>query len=376
MEFKLIIKKLNNSLSKQEENIFSIWYNESISHRDYYNNVKENYGNEAIEVDLEKGWRELNKKLKARKKGFSYYKYAAAAAIILLITLPFALKKTDFNFEKTPSVTQQPILPGSDKAILTLGDGTQIALEKGKKYSNSKVNSDGENLVYNTDSGRAKETLVAYNYLTIPRGGQFFIQLSDATKVWLNSESQLKYPVAFAKGKTRQVELVYGEAYFDVSPSSDHNGADFKVFNNKQEIHVLGTEFNIKAYKDETNIYTTLIEGKVTVNYDGKKKSLIPSQQSILNSNNNLLIKTVDVYNEISWKEGVFSFEDKSLKEIMKVLSRWYDMEVIFQNKAVEEEEFIGILEKDQKIEEILINIKNFGIINDYEIKNKKVVLE
>ena len=87
-------------------------------------------------------------------------------------------------------------------------------------------------------------------------------------------------------------------------------------------------------------------------------------------------MKTVDVYNEISWKEGVFSFEDKSLKDIMKVLSRWYEMEVIFKNKAIEEEEFIGILDKNQKIEEILISIKNSGIISDYEIENQKIVLE
>ncbi|MEN8124970.1 MAG: FecR family protein [Bacteroidota bacterium] len=309
-----------------------------------------------------------------RKIRTLYWKYAAVASVLLIVALTVFLNKENNLPQVTePIIVKNKIETGSNKAILTLADGSDVALEKDKIYKSSNVTSNGEEIVYNKRPSKD----ITYNYLTIPRGGQFSIKLSDGTQVWLNSESQLKYPVTFAKGKTRHVELVYGEAYFDVSPSSDNNGADFNVYNNKQEVHVLGTEFNIKAYKDETNIYTTLVEGKVTVNYEDKKKNLIPNQQLVLSlDNNKLSVKNVDVYNEISWKEGVFSFEEKSLKDIMKVLSRWYDMEVIFKNKAVEDEEFIGILEKDQKIEEILISIKNFGIINDYEIKNKKVVLE
>ena len=205
----------------------------------------------------------------------------------------------------------------------------------------------------------------------------FFVQLSDGTKVWLNSDSQLKYPINFISGETRQVELVYGEAYFDVSPRIEHKGADFKVYQNKQEIQVLGTEFNIKAYKDETNIYTTLVEGKVAVSFEEYTQDLVPNQQSIVNLNNSkLIVATVNIYNEISWKEGIFSFEEKSLKEIMKVLSRWYDMDVVFKNKMIEDEEFIGVLGKDQNIEDILSSIKNFGIIKDFKIKYKEVILE
>ena len=177
--------------------------------------------------------------------------------------------------------------------------------------------------------------------------------------------------------ETREVELVYGEAYFDVSPSTKHKGSTFKVFQNKQEVQVLGTEFNIKAYKDEGNIYTTLVEGKVIISIDDRKQNLEANQQSSFSLNtNNILVKTVDVYNETSWKEGVFSFENQSLKEILKVLSRWYDIEVVFKNKTIEKEEFIGVLVMDQNLEEILSNIKNFGIIKDFKIEGKKVTLE
>lgn len=307
------------------------------------------------------------------------YKYAAAAAVILLmLALPFVLNKASYPEEvkEQPTVAETKIEPGTDKATLTLGDGSTIALEKGNTYQTKNINSNGEKLVYQATAG-VKE--MVYNYLTIPRGGQFQITLSDGTRVWLNSESQLKYPEAFISGETRQVELVYGEAYFDVSPSMEHNGDKFEVFNNSQAIEVVGTEFNVKAYKDETNIYTTLVEGRVSVNVpnviDGQL--LKPSEQLINNTKTNRLqVKEVDVYNEIAWKEGVFSFEDKTLKEITAVLSRWYDVDMIFMNKEIKDELFVGVLRKSQNLDEILEGIKNFKIINNYIIKDGIVIME
>ncbi|MDD7888333.1 FecR family protein, partial [Flavivirga sp. 57AJ16] len=134
---------------------------------------------------------------------------------------------------------------------------------------------------------------------------------------------RLRYPVAFGDGGTREVTLVHGEAYFDVSPAAMHRGAKFKVRNRFQEVEVLGTEFNIRAYRDETQIYTTLVEGQVLVGHQHRKQFLAPAQQSILDTrNNNMALATVDTSKEVSWKQGTFSFQDKTLKEIMKVLSR------------------------------------------------------
>ena len=305
----------------------------------------------------------------------SILKYAVAASILLVISLSIFTNKDDDNKVIESQIVNTKIEPGTDKATLTMGDGSQIELEKGVAFQTQYANSNGEEIIYKANQGNKKE--IAYNYLTIPRGGQFQLKLSDGTKVWLNSESQLKYPVNFIDDQTREVELVYGEAYFDVSPSTENKGAKFVVLNNAQEVEVLGTEFNIKAYKDETNIYTTLVEGKVAVNYENRKQNLIPNQQSSLDVNTkNLLVKEVDVYNEISWKEGVFSFERKPLKEIMKVLSRWYDIDVIFMNKSLEDVKFFGVLGKDQNIKEILETIKKFKIIENYEIKEKIIILK
>ena len=258
---------------------------------------------------------------------------------------------------------------------MTLEDGTVVTLQKGNNYQTKTTQSNGEEIVYKAGNRMASKT--AYNYLTIPRGGQFHLVLSDGTKVWLNSETQLKYPVAFTDGVTRQIELVYGEAYFEVSPSTKHKGAKFKVLNQSQEVEVLGTHFNIKAYKDETNVLTTLVEGKVAVSSQGKKQILNPSEQANLNlQNNTIAVTEVDAYNEISWKDGVFSFRKKPLGEIMKVLSRWYDIEVQFENQDSKNARFNGVLGKEQKIEDILKRIKKFKVIEDFEIKNKKVILK
>tara|TARA_R110002050_G_scaffold104052_6_gene213348 strand:- start:61812 stop:62966 length:1155 start_codon:yes stop_codon:yes gene_type:complete len=331
------------------------------------------------QYDIEKAKKNIKKRIRQEKKTFStIIKYAAASIVVGILASGYVFKDTIFNKElpiSTPVIVNS-IVPGTDKATLTLEDGTHIVLEKGASFQTGNTISNGEKIIYKNNKEEAT-TVIKYNYLTIPRGGQFYVKLADGTQVWLNSESQLKYPISFEAGKTRKVELIYGEAYFDVSPSSAHKGDHFKVYNKNQEINVLGTEFNIKAYKDEQNIYTTLVEGKVELNVNGATQYLLPNQQSKLNVNNNLIsITKIDVYNEISWRDGVFSFKNKTLKEIMNVLSRWYDIEVMFSNKKSENEEFMGVLGKNQKIEDILTTIKNLGIITDYEIKNNRILLK
>jgi ferric-dicitrate binding protein FerR (iron transport regulator) len=155
------------------------------------------------------------------------------------------------------------------------------------------------------------------------------------------------------------------------------NGSRFKVISQSQEVEVLGTEFNIKAYKNENLTYTTLVEGKVDVNSKGVKRRLKPNQQLSLNlKTDQFNISFVDVFSEISWKDGIFSFEDKSLHDIMKVISRWYDIEVVFENENVKKEEFFGLLRKDQELEKIMFTIKEYGIIENYEFNNKILTIK
>lgn len=306
----------------------------------------------------------------------SRFKFIAmAASLLLLISISLVINKTNPLKIETPAVAHKEILIGSDKATLTLEDGSVIALEKGKSYTKGNVSSNGEKLIYN--SKEKKIAAIANNLLTIPRGGQFFVQLADSTKVWLNSESQLKYPVAFVDGETRQIELVYGEAYFEVSPSTKHKGAKFKVKTQNQNVEVIGTEFNIKAYRDETAIYTTLVKGVVAVNNSNQKRILSPNEQSkITDYNGTISVADVDVYNEISWRKGLFVFKGKPLKDIARVLSRWYNVDIEFADPALGNVKFNGVLNKNQKLEDILTTIKNINFINAYEKKDNKIIIK
>ncbi|WP_420322206.1 FecR family protein [Flagellimonas sp.] len=379
---KIIAKFLMNAINSDELEILTDWLKEPVNKQIFKSYVRINYAMDMNfkQFDIENAKKEYLEKLRRDKSIFYRYKlntvlkYAAVlAGVIVSMYISHVILTENQLSEKTDIV--KTIQPGTDKATLTLEDGSQIVLEKGTSFKTQNINSNGQEIVYGSKNHNSDK--VVYNYLTIPRGGQFFLKLSDGTKIWLNSDSRLKYPVSFVEGEARVVELIYGEAYFDVSPSAVHDNSNFKVYNSSQEIEVLGTEFNVKAYKDETNVYTTLVEGNVTVTFEGGKENLMPSQQSNLNTlNNSLVVAKIDVYNEISWKEGVFSFDGKKLKEMMKVISRWYDVDVVFKEKTIENEEFVGVLRKNQKLEGILTNIKNFGIIKNFKIEDDKVVIE
>lgn len=338
------------------------------------------------EINTEKAWEIVEAKYQEKNKKpvfvigkNSWFKYSAAAMVISLMAIALVFKDEIFQRpDKIPvpivKSDIEDIKSGTDKATLTLADGSKIALEKGTLVQTQNANSNGAEIIYK--SGKQNISKLVYNYLTIPRGGQFVVKLSDGTKVWLNSASQLKFPVAFVEGASRDVELVYGEAYFEVSPSTAHKGTHFRVFNKKQQVEVVGTEFNIKAYNDESNIYTTLVNGKVNVETGGKKISLVPNEQLNLDIRNNTsIIKIVDTYNEISWKDGVFSFKGKPLKDIMKVISRWYDVDVVFENKSLETIQFKGSLDKKQSLKEILSIMKS-TTIDGYELKENTLIIK
>jgi transmembrane sensor len=376
---KIIVKYINQEANVNELKTLDIWLKnkDNKSLFDQYVKIEYLTANYLGNYDVDKAKAAIKTKInekKIAKRNLFLKRISIAASIIILLGVSFTQFIGDNKIQEDEFIPTN-IQVGSSKATLTLEDGSQITLEKGKSFKTQNAKSNGNEIVYVEDRNRKKE--ITYNYLTIPRGGEFFIKLADGTQVWLNSESQLKYPTTFIEGKTRQVELVYGEAYFDVSPSTEHKGSKFKVINKSQEVNVLGTEFNIKAYRDEANIYTTLVEGKVAVSIDNNRQNLIPNEQLNYSlKSKTFSVEKVDVYNEISWKEGVFSFEEKPLKEIMKVLSRWYDMEVVFENKSLENIKFFGVLDKKQKIVEIMETIKKFKIIESYDIKENVIVLK
>lgn len=379
---KIIVKYFSRSASIDELETLSKWMTDPINVDFYREFVEINYlaDYSFINFDSENEKQKILKMIRQKrltKNSFEIFKYAAG--VILIIGLGYLM--TDYKF-KTPinditKTVNTVIEPGTNKATLTLDDGSLLILANDEKVKTQNADSNGEVITYNAP--KKKSDKIQYNYLTTPRGGQYSLVLSDKTSVWLNSESQLKYPVAFIEGETREVELIYGEAYFDVFNNPNNKASKFKVLNKSQVIEVLGTEFNLKAYRDEDYIYTTLVEGNVAIKLkNGDKKNIFPEQQAKWNpTNNSFSLKTdINLMNEISWRYGVFNFDGKPLAEIMKTVSRWYDIEVRFLDKKIEEKEFVGVIRKNRNLEDILQNLINFEVIKDYEINEKTVILK
>lgn len=255
--------------------------------------------------------------------------YAAAAVIIMLIAGGYFGLFNNRN-KNNISVAKQEIIPGGNKAILTLSNGRQINLtdassgsiadQSGSKIIKSK---DGE-IVYRNN---APTDGIAYNTVATPKGGQYSIILPDGTKVMLNAQSSLKYPTAF-KGEIRLVELS-GEAYFEVV----HNSRQpFRVRVNGQLIQDIGTQFNVNAYNDEPEVKTTLLEGSIKVSSNKQSLLIAPGEQAVSDNTGTLrLKKLVDIEKVVAWKNGNFQFDNDDIYAIMRQLSRWYDVDIRYE---------------------------------------------
>ncbi|MBJ6368788.1 FecR family protein [Snuella sedimenti] len=383
----IIVKYFSKSASIDELMVLTEWLNEASNNTIFKEFVKTNYLADVNVIDfdteLEKKKilykiREQERRIRKRRL-MKAFRYAAVLVIAVGVGSFYMVRNFKVKEESKPVITANEgadILPGSDKAILTLENGSNIALESGVEVNLDGRTLDKEKLVYHSKVNE-KNTTIQYNYLTIPKGGRFFVQLSDGTNVWLNSESKLKYPVSFVQGQPRMVELIYGEAYFDVSKSTSHGGDAFVVNTKNQEIEVLGTEFNIKAYQDEDTIVTTLVEGKVKVDNGVEHKLLNPSEQSLVNVDNQTIsVRKVDkVFDEIAWKEGYFSFKRMSMKDIMKTLSRWYNITYTFNSPDTEKKSFTGVLDREVSIDQVLIYIQKTNEFK-YSIKENTIIIE
>ncbi|MEM0519029.1 FecR family protein [Aequorivita flava] len=377
-----LANKLAKSLSKGEKTA-ALNEAEFLS-KETKNRIEKNLSEENIqeqqlklaEIDIANDWEKVANRLQkpTRKptRALLPKLYKVAAIALLLFSISFFTYNLIQKSGQEASV-QIAIEPGTNKALLTLEDGTKVALSSETPFKNKIAQTKGDRLEYNQINTQLH---TVFNYLSVPRGGQYRLTLADGTEIWLNADTKIKYPVAFQPGKTRTVELLYGEVYLDVSPSTMHQGDAFKIISQEQEVEVIGTEFNLKAYEEETKIYTTLVEGKVRIIANGKQAYLNPSEQSILDLNSGQLSKSqVDVNYDTAWIRGYFYFKDKPLKEIMQVLARWYVVQISFDSPELEKVKFSGLLSKKQTIEAILDGIKNTNSINAYEIKNNTMTI-
>lgn len=298
---------------------------------------------QVYETDKEALWQKVQMHRKPVRR--IWMRYAAAAAILLLIStgLYFLSQRSS----PSSSITiQHDVQPGSNKAVLTLGDGSQIQLDStDHRTVRPGIRQSGGQLEYGQHS-----TSVSYNTLSTPRGGQFSVVLPDGTKVWLNAASRLRYPTAFT-GHSRKVEIS-GEAYFDVAKDSRH---PFIVsINNEAKVQVMGTQFNINAYEDENGISTTLLEGAVRMVSGAQQEILEPGQQARLSNGALHITSSVNTAQVIAWRNGVFDINDMKVDAVMRQLARWYDVEVIYENGVPPDITFYGHIQRHLQLSQVL----------------------
>lgn len=266
---------------------------------------------------------------KVVRLNWPYAKIATVAAIfaVLFFGTYFFMNRSQPQSPTKSELAVAKILPGGKKAILTLGNGTSIVLSNakhGKLADQSNVDifkTEDDALVYNGQQGSPHTNDI--NTLTIPSGGYYSLTLADGTKVWLNSESSLTYPIAF-NGKERVVKLS-GEGYFEVAHRQNQA---FKVIANNQTVEVLGTHFNINAYANEKATITTLLQGRVKVSTSGgASRELSPGLETVV-TKDNISIRPADEENAIAWTENNFVFNKEELASVMRKISRWYDVDI------------------------------------------------
>ena len=290
------------------------------------------------------------------RKIYSFRRLVSYAAILLVIsTFAFLVYRNHMENEKIVEV--HDLTPGSNKALITLSDGSVIELredQEGVVLGQEMTYQDGT-LITKLDDEK-----IVYSTIATPRGGQYHITLSDGTKVWLNADTKLTYPSHFKDGP-REVQLV-GEAYFEVATHYvKGNKVPFLVKTSKQEVEVLGTQFNIKAYADDAgDTRTTLVEGAVQLHASGKTLLLHPGEQGV-NNTQGLNKKKVEVGQYIAWKNNEFVFDETELQEALKMLSRWYDFDISPENHFPTTHLY-GSISRDKSLKEVLKIMESSGL--------------
>ena len=318
----------------------------------------------------------LEKSIYDRKSRRMTLRWSIAASIILLVGLFVGRTINGVrDIHEEQELAKSVMQPGTSKAILMMADGKEVVLEQGQNLNillneRVRVATSSQGIVYE-EYGKGMVT-EEYNKLTTPVGGEYSLVLSDGTKVFLNADSELKYPVEFSDGK-RIVDLK-GEAYFEVHKDSLR---PFIVRMNGAEVTVLGTSFNVNTYGDDGQIYTTLVNGSVRVSSvkNGQAEVLKPGTQSVMDvQSGQLTVREVDVEPYVAWREGRFVFRAMTLDLIMRQLQRWYDFEVFYQNPELKDYEFRGVIKRDMDLDKVLSVIKVTTNV-DFEVKGKVITI-
>lgn len=355
---------LEEEISEQEEAALREWLEESERHRAWFREYREKLPlgefEEVVQIsDVKEQWQKLDQLTKERRHiGWRKWSaYAAGVALLLSVGLWWGIQRK--KAEK-PVTRMAVIEPGTAQAVLILNDGEKITLKDRDTLVDTKSSS------INIQTGLVKYDVkplesveVEYNTIEVPRGGIYSLVLSDGTKVFLNSDSRLKYPVTF-NGEDRRVELS-GEAFFEVVSDSLH---PFIVHTRDMETRVLGTTFDIQAYPDELTTKTTLLTGRVlvSVNHLSLTETLKPGlQASWTKGTDKITVKEVNVATQALWRDGIIMLDDDELDDVMRMLARWYNVTYEFKGDRSVKHTFTGKVDRNEDLESVLKTLTLLG---------------
>ncbi len=379
---RLLWKQLNDELSGQEKKELDLLFEENPKFKRWFSSFKnEKHIDTRLEeyyaIDIQDKWNEFYPRIKKenRIRIYSRFFLRVAAVIVLSLAVYFIVSeiRNDFDWQ----LAKSEILPGSSKAILTLSDGSKIKLQEktiDTVYDvGNQIKSTGELLIYSKKEEIANLSKPEINKVEVPRGGEFHVELNDGTKVWLNSETSIKYQVPFG-ANNRLVELISGEAYFEVAHNKEY---PFVVKHAKGSVTALGTAFNVRGYNEESYVATTLSEGKVAVESEEHEKVLLtPGMQAFFNKDDlSVEVKEVDLNRFVMWKNGEFMFVDDRLEDIINDLARWYDFEVFYETESIKDIRFTFYLNKNIGINKILQLLEKTERLR-FDISEKYVLIK
>lgn len=381
----IIIKALNQEANLEEMKTLQEWLSQSKDNQILYERFKQKENlyyliKDHDKIDSQKAWDHINKVMDKKKAHtrlviLSVLKYAAIFAIPLIIGGYFLLQRTSSPESNVSFNKLEEQINKLEESSLIMADGTIVNLNSSLKgdsiveIDGTQITKDKSEILYSNNESKTQQE-IQYNTLITPKSKVFNVTLSDGTKVWLNASSAIKYPTQFSSD-IRKVYLT-GEAYFEVTKDKSK---PFIVSTNDMEVEVYGTSFNVMAYPNDNSVEATLVEGSVKVKASKFNLVLEPGKQAKFNKTSNSLQEmkvNTDLYT--SWKVGKYIFEFENLQNVMTKLSRWYDTEITYINKDMENLHFSGTLYKYNDIKQTL-HIIELATNVKFEIVENKVLV-
>ena len=354
IDWQILKKAISGKLTEQEQKALGIWLSASSNNQNYFNKAIEFHKREGKiqEFEFKPAFDQFLEQTSRNSVNYLQL-FQVAASVILLIAFSW-LGYELTNTEKYYSLSEvKPIKAKEGKVELVLSSGKSVLLSKQGEEVIKETQGEirkKNGLVDYLGFKNTRQKYIQYNTVNVPRGSDFKLILSDSTIVWLNAESSITYPIQFA-ANSRNVRIS-GEVYFDVMRNTNQ---PFVVETHGTKVKILGTEFNINAYKEGDGIFTTLIEGSVVVgNQFGKTIVIKPNEQAMSNNSLDITVRKVDINHVIDWRYGKLDFEDEPLVDILEELARWYDLKIFYESDELKNFEFTGGIDRYEDLGKLL----------------------